>query len=296
MKFVPDGVTRAASKAMLKTQKNSPTILFVVGIGGVVTSTVMACRSTLKLEEVMEEYEEKRETIMNFAHGEYSEKDRQQDRVTLALQTTGKLCKLYGPALIVGAASVFCLTKSHNILVKRNAALTAAYTTVAAAFEEYRQRVRDEYGDEVDRKMRFGTEQLTVVEDTDKGPKKKNIDVFGPGTPSGYARFFQEGNKNWSPVPEYNIMFLRGMQNSLNDQLRSRGHVFLNEVYDELGLERSTAGQIVGWVWDSEDGDNYIDFGIFTDKSRTRVHDFVMGREQVILLDFNVDGPIHEKI
>ena len=88
-------------------------------------------------------------------------------------------------------------------------------------------------------------------------------------------------------------MYLKAQQNSFNDLLRARGHVFLNEVYDGLGLERSQAGAVVGWVLG--DGDNYVDFGIF-DGDKPRARDFVNGLEASILLDFNVDGVIYDLI
>jgi hypothetical protein len=88
-------------------------------------------------------------------------------------------------------------------------------------------------------------------------------------------------------------MFLKTQQAYLNDILRIRGHVFLNEVYDALGLERTQAGALVGWISNNVDGDCYIDFGLF-DGERPRVRDFVNGNERSILLDFNVDGVIYD--
>ena len=79
----------------------------------------------------------------------------------------------------------------------------------------------------------------------------------------------------------------------MNEKLLAQGHVYLNEVYDALGIPRSKAGQIVGWVYNPDNpvGDNYIDFGIYQ-TNRAVARDFVNGYEKVILLDFNVDGNI----
>ena len=62
-----------------------------------------------------------------------------------------------------------------------------------------------------------------------------------------------------------------------------------------LGIPKTKAGQVVGWVYDPEHpvGDNYVDFGLF-DLDRERVRRFVNGDERNILLDFNVDGNIWE--
>jgi hypothetical protein len=90
-------------------------------------------------------------------------------------------------------------------------------------------------------------------------------------------------------------VFLRANQQYFNNLLIVRGHVFLNEVYDQLGLPHTTAGQIVGWRYTPDnEGDNYNDFGILRDDETVR--DFINGRNGSILLDFNVDGPILGKI
>ena len=122
--------------------------------------------------------------------------------------------------------------------------------------------------------------------------QKKQVLVDDPNGLSVYARFFDEGCEQWSKNPEYNLMFLRSQQNYYNDMLKSRGHVFLNEVYDALGIPRTQAGAVVGWMI-SDNGDNFIDFGVF-DGDRPRARDFVNGYERSILLDFNVDGVIYD--
>ena len=92
-------------------------------------------------------------------------------------------------------------------------------------------------------------------------------------------------------------MFLKGVQAHCNDRLRAEGMLFLNDVYKELGFEPTKAGQVVGWVYDEHDPDcdNYVDFGIFNLHSQA-AHDFVNGYERSILLDFNVDGNIWERM
>ena len=250
---------------------NHPTAFFALGVVGVVTSTVMACRSTLKLEQTLDELD--------------------QDEVP-ALPAAVRVARLYAPAFIVGAASITMLTKSHNTLIKRNAALSAAYTALDNGFREYRGRVIEKYGKEEDERLRYGHETETIK----KGNKTTKIDRFDPKTGASiYARFFDEYNPNWGRDPEISKVFLLHMQNYANDTLLARGHLFLNEVYDMLGFDHSQAGAVVGWIL-NEKGDNYVDFGVFNDDDNERIRDFVNGREGVILLDFNVDGVIFDKI
>lgn len=293
-KYVPTKASLAVGRQMLKGQKHSPTILFGVGIVGVVATAVMASRATLKLNDILEESTIKKELIEDRASSDidtYSQDDATRDLKVLKVITASSIIKLYGPAVSVGLISVTCLAGSHHILTTRNAGMMAAYAALEKGFNEYRDRVRDEVGDDKERHIRFGSEESIIV--NDDGVETRGIRV-GDMNPSVYARFFDETSNEWNRFPEYNRIFLRSQQNYMNDKLNAKGHVFLNEVYDALGIERSRAGAVVGWIL-SKDGDNYIDFGVFADESQ-RIRDFVNGREGSILLDFNVQGQIFDKI
>ena len=296
MSFVPAAISKTVARNSLRLQKNSPGLLFGVGIVGVIGSTVLACRATLKMDEVLGEAKEKLDMAKTLEHENYSDTDRQKDISIVYIQTGVKIVRAYGPAILVGGLSIAALTSSHNILSRRNAALTAAYAALEKGFAEYRARVVDKYGEDEDRNLRYGAQTVTVGE----GKKKERVLRVGPGDASIYARFFdKDTSRSWSKEPEYNLIFLKCQQNYANDLLKSRGHVFLNEVYDMLGLKRSTAGAIVGWVGSQDKeglGDDYIDFGIFADRTNECFVDFIHGFEGALLLDFNVDGVVYDKI
>jgi len=292
-------VTSKMGRQMLQVQKHSPGILFGAGVVGVVASTVLACRATLHLEEVLLESKANLDDAKNLRETKpevYTEEKFHQDRAYLYVRSIVKLGKLYGPAIVLGSLSVAALVGSHNILNSRNASLTAAYVTVEKAFDEYRQRVVGEVGEERELEIRHNSEKVSKTVEDKNGPKKKQVSVPG-ANPSKYAKFFDTDNANWDTTPEYNYLFLRGQQTYANHRLQANGHVLLNDVYDALGMERTKEGCVVGWVKDSKEGDNYIDFGIFDNTDGAmRVHDFVTGREGCILLDFNVDGLVYDLI
>jgi hypothetical protein len=257
-------------------------MLLTAGIVGMVGSTVLACRATLKMDEVLDEGKSKLDLAKTLRHDDYSEKDRQRDVSLIYFQTGVKVVKLYGPAVGVGLLSIAALTKSNAILTQRATALAAAYTALDQGFREYRSRVVDKYGEEEDQKFRYG---ITEVEVIDPVTKEKSIKLTVPGEPSIYSRFFDANSSSWSKEPEYNFIFLKAQQNYANDILHARGHVFLNDVYD-----------LVGWLLTSNGTtDNYVDFGIFNVESE-KARDFVNGFEGAILLDFNVDGVIYDQI
>jgi hypothetical protein len=304
-KEITNSISRTFNRSLLKLKKHSPEILVTVGVIGTVASAVMACKATTKVSAIIDEAKETIDTIHECAENpemeeKYTEEDSKKDLAIVYAQTGLKLAKLYAPSIILGVASLGCVISSNNILRKRNIALAAAYTTVNTSFKEYRNRVIDRFGKELDRELKYNIKAKEIEETTvdDKGKEKKvkkTVNVVDPNTYSEYARFFDCGCVGWEDDSEYNHAFLMHQQNHANDLLKSRGHLYLNEVYDMLGIPRTKAGQVVGWVYDEKDpvGDNFVDFGIL-DYHKEKVIDFVNGYEKVILLDFNVDGNIWE--
>ena len=286
-----------------KVQKHSPEILMGVGVVGVIATTVTACRATMKLNDILDECVETRDKIKSVQENpayedRYSDEDAQKDLTINYVQTGVKIAKLYAPSVALGVLSIGCLVGSHSVMQKRNAALSAAYLTVDKSFKEYKQRVIDRVGEEVEKEIRYGIKAEEVVEtvtdeDGNETTVTETIKMMNPNLYSDYARFFDESSPYWQKDPEYNLVFLKAQQQYANDLLRAKGRLFLNDVYDMLGIEKTKAGQIVGWVYDpvNPNGDNFVDFGIY-DMSKERVRAFVNGYEATILLDFNVDGNI----
>lgn len=284
-------------------RKHSPEILAGVGVVGVVASTVLACKATMKVNDILEDAKDQIDKVNAVKNDpkyadRYSEEDAKKDLSVVYVQKGVEIVKVYLPAFALGTISIGCLLSSNNILRKRNAALGAAYATLDKSYKAYRNRVVERFGEEVEKEIRYNIkaeeiEHTTIDEDGNEVVTKEEVKTMDPNLYSDYARFFDEANVNWNNNPEYNLMFLKSQQQYANDLLKSRGRLFLNEVYDMLGMERSKAGQVVGWVYDTKNpiGDNFVDFGIY-DMSKERVRAFVNGYEPNILLDFNVDGNV----
>lgn len=301
----------AIGRGGLILKKYSPEILTAAGVIGTIGSTVLACKATLKVEDILDE-SKKKSNLINAVHdgeievdAEYTDKDYSKDLLVNRTQTAVKLIKLYGPAISLGALSITAILGGQHILRKRNVAVMAAYKLCEESFNNYRSRVKDELGEEKDRQFYYGMTEETVKDKVkSKDGKTKTVTKKVEKAPdhlySQYARFFDEANINWDKSPEQNMYFLKMVQNQMNDKLKARGHVFLNEVYDALGFDRSEAGQLVGWVWNKDNtameaGDGYIDFGIFDGNDYAK-RAFVNGDERSILLDFNIDGMIYDLI
>ena len=297
-----NGMTRTFHKVGFTLKKHSPEILVVAGVVGTVASTVLACKATTKVSAVLD----KAKKDINDIHAvledpivteeEYSVEDSKKDLAIVYTQTGLQIAKLYAPAVAVGIISITSILAGHNILRKRNIALAAAFTTVDTGFKEYRSRVVERFGHELDRELKYNiknkeVEETITNEDGSEQTVTKTVEVASINEVSDYARFFDETCTLWSKDPEYNLMVLKQQENYANVLLKERGHLYLNEVYKMLGMQQTKAGQVVGWIYDQDNGDNYVSFGIY-DVRNEQKRAFVNGYERSILLDFNVDGNI----
>ncbi len=287
---------RASGNAELFLRKHGASILTAAGASGFVVSNFMWAKAALrssgtisKLKYMSTEIQDKE------IDANYTVRDKYNEMGLLWMKEVPSILKEFGPAIAVSSVSVACVIFSHKLMRDKQAALGAAYFAIARAYESYRERVREELGKE---------KELEIYRHVRTIPKDPESEGFDPNVPcdidygynmaSRYAKFFDESNINWVKTPEYNLIFIRQKQNWLNDRLRMKGFVFLNEAYDELGLPWTQEGQVVGWRHDAAErgtGDGFIDFGLYNQSDEVQ-RAFINGVEPSVLLDFNVDGPI----
>ena len=304
--------SRIVNKINLKINKHSPEVFIFAGIAGVVTSTVLACKATLKAGEVIKEKNADAETVRKAINNPdlkdkdiwYTEEDMKRDLTRIYTQTGLKIVRLYAPSVVLGTLSIASILNGHNVLKKRNVALAAAYTVVDKSFKEYRKNVVERFGDEIDKELRYNIKKTQIEEKVVGKNGKEKIqkkEVIEPGylkpDYSDYAKVFDCGSEYHRKDPEYNLMFLRRQQDYANEVLKAKGYLFLNDVYEMLGFPRTKAGQVVGWIYDEKNpiGDNYVDFGIYNVKNEANCN-LINGYEYNVILDFNVDGVIFDKI
>lgn len=303
---IVNSISRTFHKALFQVKRHSPEILIGVGVVGTVASTVLACKATTKLQAVLDEHKETVEKIHEISENseEYTQEEVSKTLTIAYTQTGLKVAKLYAPAALLGVASLSCIIGSHVVLRKRNVAIAAAYAALDKGFKDYRGRVIEEFGEEIDKKLRYNlkTEEVeeTVVDENGKEKKvKKKVNVLGNDY-SIHARVFDAQSVHWTKNAEYNLMFLRAQEHYLNQLLVSRGYLFLNEAYDALGFAPTKAGQVVGWIHDPERGDAYVDLGIINAMSPNVVTDdarsFKAAHEPCTIVDFNIDGVIIDRV
>lgn len=315
MKVNLNCVSRGISRAGLALKKHSPEILMVAGTAGVVVSAVMACKATLKVNDILEETKETVDVIHEATEKgktndgrEYSEDDSKKDLVITYAQTGVKFVKLYGPSVVLGALSLGAMITSNNILRKRNVALAAAYAVVDKSFKDYRSNVIERFGEKVDQELKNNIKAKVIeVVETDEDGKERVIteDADICEKTSGFSRFFSDSSAWVEGDMDHNRAYVNALQNVYNSDLDRKNHVYLGNVLHDLGydVERELeeaykkgdqdridlllAGQYMGWVYDKNDphSDNYIDFGA---EVVTRLVDGKYKKD--ILLTFNVQN------
>lgn len=307
MNAIQTKMVRMFHKTNLIVKKNSPEILLVSGLVGGVVAAVLAAKATLKAQAILDEHKTKMDFVDqadDLSPEKYTEEMQMKDRVTVYLQTGLNLGRLYAPALSIGTLAIIAILKSHGIMTDRQASLIAAYNLLSEGFLAYRNRVVDELGADTDHQYFHGIAEAEVMEDeeaNENGEYPKMISKDYPGAKSIYSRFFDDSNPNFTGDRLLNKAFLMAQQNYANDLLTLRGYVFLNEVYERLGIPLTPEGQLVGWVLKNaeemkrEGRDGYISFGLDNPTYRAG-REFVNLTNPSVLLDFNVDGIVYDLI
>lgn len=309
------GLTQLARTCGNLVVKYAPEILAAVGTASIVGGTVICVKNTPKAyertQEIIEDMEDIDETTDDISDG-------QQSKISIIRRNAPSYIRWYAPGALLIGGGIACVLGGHILLRRRLAIVTASCEAISLAYATYRGRVIEKYGKEEDIALLTGGEvipkNLKIKKKANKGPESGVIapdDAKEIGSP--YVRVFDEWNPNWVDDPATNLLFLKTQEHFANDLLRSRGHLFLNEVFDALGFERTSLGAVTGWILHPEDehgedvGDNYVDFGIFDEywklfhgelPTQTDVNkrEFLNGYQPSILLDFNVDGTIFDKI
>lgn len=299
-------MSRSLHKVGFKLKQHSPEILVAVGVVGTVTSVVLACKATLKVNDILDEAQDDIERIHDgveqkklTADGvEYTQEVANRDLAIVYAQTGWKFVKLYGPAAAVGVASVGCLVGATWILRKRNIALAATVTALDTSFREYRGRLIERFGEDLDRELRFNIkakeiEETVVDEDGNETVVKTVVHEADPNAHSIYSVIYDDGNIGWCKNPELNKVFLIQQEEAANFRLKHEGFLSLNDVYKMIGAQTTGFGQYAGWVYsdDPDSGDNYVSFGL-TNIDNEKTRDFMNLRERSVLLDFNCIGNI----
>lgn len=276
--------------------KHAPTILTATGTVGLVGTAVLASRATLTYKELIAD------EVMVITDGpnlmkrneHYTEDEFRKDRIVCYSRIVTKTVKHYAPTIALGVASIAAFWWSHSIQSKRIAGLAAAYAALDTSYRKYKKSVASVIGEESMKKVEEKILDDVVFTDEPFEYDKTAESVIPEYSP--YARIIDETSSVWDPSDDITELNIHAQLNYMNDLLRTRGYLFLSDVYDALGIPRTPASQVVGWLWKKGDGDHYVSFGDI-EGHRIRFWDDSRRREVAnYLLDFNVDGEIVNEI
>lgn len=302
-KAIGDSFGKIGHKVLFGVQKRSPELLLIGSGVGVVVGTVMACKATLKVEDILATHADTMDKIHTVADknlDDYTAQDAKKDTTICFVKTALKIGKLYAPSALIFACSFGMALGAHRIITKRAAGFAAALAAVDKGFKEYRERVIEKYGKEVDEALRFGYIGKTEVENTvtdENGEEKtvtESVDIVKEDE-SMYMRYITKTNQEvWSRSEAALEHLLTMKQAVLNNLLKAKGRVTLNEAYHELGLKECADGMVVGWVCEPNNpvGDNYIQFTV----KKVMLLNERGKNELAYAIDFNVDGNIYDRL
>lgn len=281
----------------LKAKKYSPQLLMGFGSVTFIETVVVGCITTTRATDVLERHQKRMEDAKAAEEVATPEDnyDIRKEKAIVYAHTAVDMTKLYAPTIGLGALTITCFFKAFNIMSSRYIGAVAAYNLVSAAFDDYRSRVKEELGDDADRHFLYGTDKISVTTfDGKKKTTEHDVESIKSENVVGYSAVFDNHCSEWDPNYIYNLKWLRANETAANDILTERGHIFLNEVYDMIGLPHTTAGAVAGWIKNG-DGDGYVSFGL-DDPANESARRLIDGVDNVVLLDFNVDGIIFDKI
>ena len=303
MNSIVSKLVLAGSKVGVKVVKHAPKILVIGGCIGFVGTCVLVAKSACKVEEKLDHHNDKKREITDKYDGivesgksTYTDIVADQDKELKAEKRRfiREMICLWAPPVLAGATSITMILCGFNILDGRYVATSAALQASEKSFRDYRSRVVADQGDDADRRYFYGVDNEATTTTDENGNQIINVNPVIYNQPKHpFAKFFDETSREWMPSPEMNLAFLIQQQNYANDKLHAQGHLFLNEVYDLVGLPHTQIGAVCGWV---DRPGAFVDFGIWDGSSDIK-RAFVNGYEPSILLDFNCDaGTIWDQI
>lgn len=304
LKNVKNSVVCFVSKSYRVAEKHSPEILCVAGVIGGVVGAVMACKASTKITEVVEDTKTALEAIDAGAeiieiHGEdHTVKEHGESVRFVYLRTAWVITKMYGPALIVGGMSIASIFASNNILRKRTLAIGAAYATLDKSFKDYRERVIERFGSDVDEELKMGVKAMKIEEtvvdpETGKEKKvKKTVKVTDANLASPWAEYFDHRSLTYDRNNDFNLCFLGAQETYLTNKLGVKGWISYNDIMEAIDMPYAfkPEGQYFGVSKNGPDG--YVNLRA---KIVQRINEDGTV-EDAIVIDPNIEGDILNKI
>lgn len=208
--------------------RNAPTILTCVGGAGVIFTTVTAVKATPKALVLLENAEE--------------EKGSKLTKLEV-VKTAGPV---YIPTIIIGASTIAAIFGANALNKHQRAALMSAYALLDNSYKEYKNKVAELYGDDVDDRIKKEITMDNYESDISISDGKRLFFDYQS------LRYFESTMEDVISAEYY-----------LNRNLANNGYTSLNDFYQLLGIPCTNLTEDLGWSSDSGEmifGAIWIDF------------------------------------
>lgn len=217
------GLSTVAAKAIFHLKKNSPTLLTVTAVGGVVATAYFTAKGTIKAAEAIHDYER---------DNRVPESPREHAKLHVQIAW-----KHYVPAALAAGSTIACIVGAHRIGIQRAVAAQAGLLLSERAYSEYRSKVVDEFGQRKDDRIR---EEIAKDRVAAKDPPSQEVLLTGPGNILSMelytGRYFA-----------CDMETLRRAQNTLNERLIRHDYASLDDFYYIIGLRSTKHSSEIGW-------------------------------------------------
>lgn len=193
--------------------KNAPTILTVVGGVGVVATTITAVKATPKAIDILAE-----------ARDEKGAELTKLEAVQIA-------APVYIPSILIGTATIACIFGANILNKRQQGALMSAYALMDTSFKDYKNKVKDMYGEEAD---------TNIKNEIAKDKYENNKVAANDGLELFYDEF--SGRFFRSTLAE-----VQRAEYDLNRDITLQDWATINNFYDYLKIPPVAGGDIIGW-------------------------------------------------
>lgn len=231
-------LSNALDNTVLYLKNHSATVLTCVGAVGVVVTSVLTAKATIKATEIVNEAECERKRNLS------------KSEIVKLTATT------YIPPVLVGASTIACIFGANVFNRNQQAALMSAYALVDNSFKEYKNKLKELYGEETHNSI---INSIMVEKAEEVYPYAQGFASSSSLIPDGYSGkvklFYEPLSKRFFESTMEQVM---NAEYHFNRNFVLRGLAILNELYEFLGLEATDYGEIMGWA--IEDELYWIDF------------------------------------
>lgn len=216
-----------AKNSKLYLRSHSSTILTCIGAVGVIITSVTTAKATVKAFELINE-------------AECEKKDSLTKKETVAL-----VGKLYIPPVLIGVSTIACIFGANVLNKKQQAMLSSAYALASTSFKEYKDKVKELYGEETHNNV-VDAIAVEKVKDTHvKASYMCETCDLSTDDNSEPRLWYDEFSGRYFETTTEKVLTA---EYHLNRNYALRGYSTLNEFYEFLGLEKTDYGELLGWA------------------------------------------------